>query len=175
MLLLFSRAVLCLLLALLLSPRVLPSLWVQLWLPSVTGRSKGSAGVYKSPAQSVGAAMAPKSPKQSVGEAKLQTGGIVPGSGTGDKVPVKPQGSFVLNKKATNTIHKLQTGGIASLGGQTVNAIEERFFTANETYSETMKQKKKRPVVVVDIPDQQTAPPSPHLLQKQWKPVAMAV
>ena len=95
-----------------------------------------------------------------MGAAKLQSGGIVPGSGTGDRVPVTlPQGSFVLNKKATDTLHKLQTGGIASLGGSTKNSIEERFFAANETYSETVKSKKKRPVVVVDIPDQQTAPP----------------
>ncbi|WNL51128.1 endolysin [Synechococcus phage S-CREM2] len=92
-----------------------------------------------------------------MGEAPKE-GGIVPGSGTGDQYPISlPEGSFVLNKKATETLHRLQQGGVASISSNSMSKIEQRFFNANEVYSETMKKKKKRPVVVVDIP----APSSP--------------
>ena len=92
-----------------------------------------------------------------MGEAPKE-GGIVPGSGTGDQYPISlPEGSFVLNKKATETLHRLQKGGVASISSNSMSKIEQRFFNANEVYSETMKKKKKRPVVVVDIP----APSSP--------------
>ena len=39
-----------------------------------------------------------------------------------------------------------------------MNSIEKRFFTANETFSETVKKKKQRPVIVVDVPA--PAPPA---------------
>ena len=103
-----------------------------------------------------------------MGEAPTE-GGIVPGSGTGDQYPIAlPEGSFVLNKTATETMQRLQTGGVASISTKNMNTLKERFFAANEVYSETIKKKKKRPVVVVDIPSPSapaSAPPSPQQLE----------
>ena len=80
-----------------------------------------------------------------------QSGGIVPGSGSGDQFQIDlPEDSFVLNREATRTIQKLQTGGVASVStSKHINKLEERFFSANETYAKKQRKKKMRPVVVV--------------------------
>ena len=81
----------------------------------------------------------------------LQSGGIVPGSGSGDQFPIDlPEGSFVLNREAARAVQKLQTGGVASLSTtKHINKLEQRFFAANETFAKKQSKKKRRPVVVV--------------------------
>ena len=83
-----------------------------------------------------------------VGQAP-KSGGIVPGSGSGDQFPIAlPEGSFVLNREATRTMQKLQTGGIASVGSSTTSKLEQRFFSANETNHQAKTRAKKQRVVV---------------------------
>lgn len=58
----------------------------------------------------------------------LQKGGVVPGHGDGDKVPMAlPVGSFILNKKATEAFG-FQSGGAAKVGNVLLEPGERVFY-----------------------------------------------
>ena len=89
--------------------------------------------------------------------------GVVPGSGSGDQVPMQlPKGSFVMNREANKEYERLQSGG--AVGGATnltakaSSAINDRFHSANETHTEHFNNKTKRPVIVVQTPAPSSAP-----------------
>ena len=75
-----------------------------------------------------------------------KAGSLVPGSGSGDQVPVGLPSSFVLTGRHP-TLPVPQSGVVLS-----------QRFTANEVHS---KRKKRSPVVVVNIPDPAQMPSPP--------------
>ena len=95
-------------------------------------------------------------------ETGLMEGGVVPGSGSGDQFKTSvPKGSLVLNREANEVYTKFQTGGtvggMINVSTKTSNDVLDRFTSANDTHSIHFSKNVKRPIVVIDIPEESSS------------------